>query len=263
MNKDPTRLLDDVGRAPGLRDGLRSAAETLHPPCDVDAGTRRLEAAIRRGAIPPEPPVPGPILMARLYSPSALVLGIGIIGIAALVVAPRFTAPGVAPALVHVATEPAPLPRPAMMVVAAPDVSAGMLVNEPPAAAIVTPETRDHPSAHSITPPSAPQASWRAEMLQLERARSLLRSDPAAALGAARAGQRAFPTGLYGEERDAIEIQALDALGRVSEVHAHAERFLARHPRGPFSESVRALEASTHPPPPPTGRSGRTPPLHE
>ena len=258
MSNDPTRLFDDGRHPVELRETLRSTAdETLHPHCDVEAGARRLEAAIRSGAIPPEPPVPGPILLARLYKPAALGLGIGLVGLASLLIVPRIVRSHRTDSPIQVAHVQAPDPAPSTVtaapIAAVPTIDrVAVAPAAPPSPAlpvpepIVVPPPRDHVGAHATVTPTTPVPAWRAEMLQLERARSLLHTDPAAALSTARAGQRAFPTGLYGEERDAIEIQALDALGRSNDVRVLAERFLARHPRGPFSERVRGLSVAAH-----------------
>jgi hypothetical protein len=81
-------------------------------------------------------------------------------------------------------------------------------------------------------------------MQNLARARHVLATDPASALALAEAGQREFSDGLFGEEREAIEVLALARLGRHREAAARGRRFLARHPRGPLSEQVRAAIAS-------------------
>ncbi len=77
------------------------------------------------------------------------------------------------------------------------------------------------------------------------KARSNLARDPARALVLAEEAERDFPRGQLVEERRAIAIRALVALGRLDEAQRRAEPFLAEHGRGAHAAAVRrALEAA-------------------
>jgi hypothetical protein len=77
------------------------------------------------------------------------------------------------------------------------------------------------------------------EVALLGRARAALTSDPAEALLLTREGQRDFPRGVLGEEREAIAVLALVRLGQRAEGAARGQEFLTRYPNGPFTERVR------------------------
>lgn len=73
------------------------------------------------------------------------------------------------------------------------------------------------------------------ELERVERARSLLRSDPAEALRVAEAGASES----LAEEREVIAVEALHRLGRGEATRARAEAFLRRWPRSLYAERVR------------------------
>ena len=75
------------------------------------------------------------------------------------------------------------------------------------------------------------------------KARRDLARDPAQALALAEEAERDFPRGQLVEERRAIAIRALIALGRRDEAQRRAEPFLAEYGRGAHAAAVRrALE---------------------
>jgi hypothetical protein len=73
------------------------------------------------------------------------------------------------------------------------------------------------------------------EQRALERARGLLRSDPAEALRIAEAGTG----GRLAEERELIALEALQRLGRTEALRARSEGFLRSFPRSLYAERVR------------------------
>ena len=89
-------------------------------------------------------------------------------------------------------------------------------------------------------------AELRRETDELAEARRLLTHDAAAALALVRRGNRDFDGGLFGEERAAIEVFALDRLGRATDARAAGRRFLRRHPSGPFSAEVAQIIEAAH-----------------
>lgn len=81
------------------------------------------------------------------------------------------------------------------------------------------------------------------------KARSNLARDPSRALALAEEAERDFPQGQLVEERRAIAIRALVALGRVDEAQRRAEPFLAEYGRGAHAAAVRrALEGQADSP---------------
>lgn len=96
----------------------------------------------------------------------------------------------------------------------------------------------DVPTRPHATVTAAP--NFTAERLLIERCSSALaHGNPTGALVAARAHARRFPRGLLVEEREALTIQALRALGRDAEASARTERFLRRWPTSLHAPSLR------------------------
>lgn len=91
---------------------------------------------------------------------------------------------------------------------------------------------------------SAPSASLAQEMDHLARLRSLETSRPEAALRMAQEGDTLFPQGLFRQERQAIAIQSLVRLKRISEAKQRARAFMAAYPRSPFAERMKQLTDS-------------------
>jgi hypothetical protein len=103
------------------------------------------------------------------------------------------------------------------------------------------------------TPPSAAVpartrvsgTSVEAEMLLIGQAREALQSGHAAhALVVLYEHGHRFPSGALGEERDAMRVTSLCALGRVAEASAAASQFLRAFPDSPHAGRVRASCAS-------------------
>ncbi|MEX1363207.1 MAG: hypothetical protein AB1Z98_08780 [Nannocystaceae bacterium] len=79
------------------------------------------------------------------------------------------------------------------------------------------------------------------EARMVARARASLAADPARAFELAEQAERDFPEGQLVEERRAIAIAALVALGRMDEARTRAQRFLARFSRGAHADAVRRV----------------------
>jgi hypothetical protein len=80
------------------------------------------------------------------------------------------------------------------------------------------------------------------ESQRLVAARSFLRGGHAAqALAALDALRRELPNGELGQEREALTIEALQALGRSEEARRRGEAFLARYPASPHAAGVRRV----------------------
>ena len=107
----------------------------------------------------------------------------------------------------------------------------------PSAAPSAIPSPPPHDSAHPSPPPAA--SSLAAERAMLDDARGALGSgDAAKALALADEHGRHFPRAQLGEEREAIAIQALVALGRNDEARGRAARFRAATPNSLFLPAI-------------------------
>src|SRR5262249_1082268 len=81
--------------------------------------------------------------------------------------------------------------------------------------------------------------SLAAERALLDVARSALASgEPARALEAALRHERTYPNGLLVEEREALAVKALVALGRNDAARARGARFVKRFPNGLMRPAV-------------------------
>jgi hypothetical protein len=109
------------------------------------------------------------------------------------------------------------------------------------------------PSAASTLPPEPPQAheaeSQRpaeasdslSELRAIAVARSLLDTDPQAALGVLEKLRHDHPRGYFVEERRALIVLALAGAGQEAAARQQAAAFLRVFPNGPFSDRVRAV----------------------
>jgi hypothetical protein len=105
------------------------------------------------------------------------------------------------------------------------------------------------PKAAGERPAASPADSVLREAKLVAKARSNLVRDPARALSLAQEAEADFPGGQLVEERRAIAIQALVALGRIDEATRRAEPFLAEYGRGAHAAAVRrALEGEREDP---------------
>jgi hypothetical protein len=275
MSSDPKRLFEDPATSAGVRDDLaRSIATPLHP-YDMERGLSRLVAVTAVGATAA---VASSTKAATVASSTkaawlAALTKWGLWGGAAIV------ATGVSGHFIlgqrhssDAARNTAPIVQPIAM--AAP-VGSGDVASIAPASPTVSAESPPVdvappvPSQNALSPrpghgggvqqqervdspgsgAQTRDESVAREVALLGRARAALTSDPAQALALTREGQRDFPRGVLGEEREAIAVLALARLGRRAEGAARGQAFLTRYPNGPFTERVRlalgALNAGT------------------
>jgi hypothetical protein len=93
--------------------------------------------------------------------------------------------------------------------------------------------------AQATRRPAVVGSDLAAERALLDGARHALESeDAAAALAAVDLHQRRFPNGLLAQEREAIAVRALLALGRRDEAAKRATRFHARFPDSPLWPTI-------------------------
>lgn len=91
--------------------------------------------------------------------------------------------------------------------------------------------------------PSPPSLAAERALLDIART-ALANGEASAALDAlGRHGQK-FPRGVYREEREALTIKALRALGRSEEAARRADAFETRYPKSLFRSIVRPLASS-------------------
>ena len=79
------------------------------------------------------------------------------------------------------------------------------------------------------------------EVRQLRKIRESLNQNPAQALAWANEGHARFRRGHLYQEREALALRALDALGRQGELEQRGERYLRAFPNGSFSNQVRQM----------------------
>jgi hypothetical protein len=94
-------------------------------------------------------------------------------------------------------------------------------------------------AAASAAPVGSDGARDEARLVGVAR-EALTRQDPASALVALRATERLYPDGILLQEREALSISALSALGRTAEAAARARAFLRAFPGSPHAARARA-----------------------
>lgn len=110
----------------------------------------------------------------------------------------------------------------------------------PPVPVTTPPVGRPTPHVEASAPAPAPTPLVESESRRVARAHALLRSgDAGAALTLLDALARDEPNGLLVQEREALLVETLAALGRRDSARAHADAFLARYPRSPHTAAVR------------------------
>ena len=139
------------------------------------------------------------------------------------------------------------------VVTSAPRIAAPLPVVEAPPASpsvslepVVTPEElarvpSDRPSANTASspPPSSPTSTLAAERSLLDEARhALARGEPGAGLAPLNRHAARFPKGILTEEREALAVRILCALGNTGAATARAENFHRQFPNSLFTPAV-------------------------
>jgi hypothetical protein len=143
------------------------------------------------------------------------------------------------PASPPAASEPTPPPELVPATAPAPVSAPAPTPARPPVSAPLA--RRAHVRANSTLDSfsgAGPQAV-ETEIRLVESARARVISDPAHALQLCLQHDRTFPDGVMREEREAIAISALIALGRHAEAREHGARFLFGHPASPYGPSLK------------------------
>jgi hypothetical protein len=231
---DRTRWLDDVELDDELKGLLRAAPVTRGM-----TAAERARSARRLRHLGAVPAAAGAMFWFKNVALAGVLGAFGGLAVSGLVVV--------------MADEPAPAAiPPAQPPVTAPAVSRDSPRSPAPPAVIdelppsIAPAPRSvavAPVASSASEPEPERDSLAQETRELERARSVLTTDPAHALRLVEEQAREFPRGKLGAERELVAIDALRRAGRTSEARARAEAMLARQPRGLYAKRLsRMLE---------------------
>lgn len=252
MNDDPIRLRDDPARGRALREDLEAAAAATLPAVDLVPALAKLEASLRRAG----PAGGAPAIGGAAAGGGGLVWGVAIVGIAGLVVAAFLVSTGgdtgevrrrAGPAAArHEAPRATARSAPAEAEVVPPETPAVEAQGPSLTAARASPSPPPSPRrgvgvrAHGDTLLTPVDPVTR-EIELVGEARARLSGDPAAALAAAETAGREVPGGALAEEREALAILALHALGRNDEARRRATAYLGRWPAGTQSARVRRI----------------------
>ncbi|MCH9680274.1 MAG: hypothetical protein K0V04_02480 [Deltaproteobacteria bacterium] len=258
MTSDPTRLLEDPSVVASMRGDLLSAAEVHVHGLDVASGLAQLQAATATTAV-----ATGAGMSAATKIAVGLAVTVGAVALwaglrepapsvasttSATISAP-ISAPVVGSAVKATPTEVAATEIPPAAVPEPPAVAVTPVVEEPEAVVAKEPVAVGEPSDAAAEEPATRKASRAVrpaspssfvdEAKLVAKARAQLTNSPAKALELAKEAERTFPRGHLVEERRAIAIRALVALGRHDEARRRAKPFLARYGRGAHAAAVR------------------------
>ncbi len=86
--------------------------------------------------------------------------------------------------------------------------------------------------------PSGGVAPSASELELVQRAQAALAADPRRALAVTAEHERAFPSGEFVQEREAIAVEALAQLGQKAEAVRRARALLDRYPRTPYAPRI-------------------------
>lgn len=240
--KDPERLLDASFDDPRLDDDIRSLLRSASAdvPPDADVQQRRIRG---NGA-----GVLGSSMVRKVSWWSArnvawvgLAVTLFTIGSLGLRSAPSPVAREIAVAPVLVATSQATAEAVTEKApqAAAPEAMPSLRVDDLPAAHTPSakPTVAARPTAPVVSPAPATDAD---EIAIIDAARGALAKAPATALSHVARYRSLFRSPRFSDEADAVEVQALAALGRRDEASSKAAAFLAAHPNSPYSQRVRS-----------------------
>jgi hypothetical protein len=214
----PVRWLQAGGDAPKGAAELLSAAAP--PPAFSDALRYRLAVGVAKTAA-----LPATSVWTSLLVKGAFVASVG----------------GASGFLVHAvaAKHDAPAAVPARPPAAAPQAVANQPL-VPPVAVDAMPVLQ----LPTVAPDRAPKLKLDSRLEEaelLEKARSLVGSNPAAALKLTTEHSRDFPKGRLGAEADLIAAQSLLGMGKVAAAKQRAQASLARYPRGLYARQLREI----------------------
>lgn len=259
MTSDPPRLLDDLSADPALRDDLLNATDVQLAGLDLPAGLLKLKAVTAASAATAGT---GMSALGKLGLGAAVATGavglwltVGepapppVVSTQATVIQPQPAeeemAPSEAESLVDAAAsqvEVVPEARPVQTL----EDPERVEVSEPTSAEPVraAPRRASSSARRTVKPaPVKPDDRVLREARTVAEARSSLSRDPARALSLVEGAEKEFPDGQLIEERRALAIRALAALGRLDEAKKRAKAFVSRFGRGAHAAAVqRAID---------------------
>jgi hypothetical protein len=245
-DQDPERLAK--GKDLLLKSLIDEGRKELASPAQLAAVAAKL-GPILGGGGGPGGGGPGAARPGGVAAPKAAGMGLATkLGIAAVAVATAATvlrivsvkqqeavpvassqeAPLPVPAARDPAAEPAPDPLPVFSSIPMP----------PETLPNVTPR---HFEAGARPPSAKATPSTGIEMRLLTSAQDAIKTDPAKALALCEDHARRFPTGLLVEEREALAIQALLALGRIDDAKKRSDAFYSKFPDSPLTRRIQGL----------------------
>jgi len=229
--QDPIRLRELDSGAP---DRIRALFEAGANDVPSDAELARVAAKLEAhwGAPNEPPPSSGLSTGAKLGIAAAVV-----VGVAALVAGLGTTrAPETPP--------PAPVEGapPAEVSMAPPAGQAPSLEAPAESAPPAAPSGPSPEATHAGRAPAAenPARPAESEAAFLERARAALSTNPSLALSLANQHRSRYPSGVLGQEREVIAIEALKRLGRTSEAERRSSEFSNRYPGSAYRQKLDA-----------------------
>lgn len=277
------RLVDDPHTPDEVQEGLR-AVSTATESYDVEAGLRRLQAVLAAGgaaaatgsAAAATGSAAASTGAGKLWLALALIGALGGGGVIAhgvwggedggpspalpegapgseAPVAPEGAPGSEAPAPLGVNGAGEPVGDPAGPPLPLADPPTGPALAPAPAEPADSPPRRPRSATTTSSAEAGPTAeppdpagadALREETLHLARVRAALERSPAEALRLAREGQRRFTDGVFGEERQALIVMALDRSGQHERARRAARAFIERYPNGPLTARVRAISES-------------------
>jgi hypothetical protein len=229
---DPERLLDGH-LEPHVAELLRSMQGDVPPAA---AENKRRICATAAASAPWQQSAPVPVSSRLLRN--AFWIGIAAVIVGAVVVATSSRSSGGAASAAPGGTEPAevavpPVPTETTAAAEIPSVRVDELPSAPSSTERATSPTRREPAL-----------GVEDELKTIVAAQSALTaSRPLATLSQIARYRATFPTPHFSGEADALEVQALAALGRSDEARTKAKRFVATHPDSPYTQRVRSAAA--------------------
>lgn len=212
---------------PVLRSVLRYAQDQGPDPAQLQRILRGASSASERP--PTRPPRPARAFLSAMAAGLSVALGgLAWASYVSAPIQPRTALPSALAVALRAAPKPRPRTPPPVPV--APTAAPSHAPATAPA-----PSVTPAPSVAPATSADVRDATW------LAQARSSLSADPARALVQLRDHQVHFPTSPLGEERAALQIEALSRLGRTAEAASQLDAFETRFPRSPYRRRLHAL----------------------
>jgi hypothetical protein len=248
MTRDPRRLLDDPSELhPDALRALEAGLDEGVPPGAKAAVWGALATALPKAAAAAASATAASGAAAATATASVSFLKLGAIGVAlgtlsgvGYYAVGRVTAPKRVPSAQVASVSPR-----ASTEATPPAIVDGAGIAEPSRVEPAAEPPAREPAVAARPAEAVPPAPSSADTLldesrRVANARSLLRQGSAAdALSALVAIERRHPNGMLAQEREALIIEALSALGHRELVQQRAARFLARYPSSPHAEAVR------------------------